>query len=165
MKKILSLSLILTACAVSQPPVQTSVVYPNESVSVSALAAAINCPAPSITWSVSENIGPSVDAGTVDANGNYSAPGCGSPFLGTTVHVVASGCGKSASAAVALSQRVNAVDIAYAVVTSGGTSCLAADPHNVTVTPGDTIQFYSSITRTCGVDYSPSLPGTWPPAC
>lgn len=131
-------------------------------------ATALNCPATQITWAVQEGD----QAGTITTDGIFTPAKCGSPFVGSTVHVIASGCSQTASAAITVAEKFAGIDLAYAVVDPGlPSACLAADPHLITVYAGadggvgQKVQFYSAVTFTCRVSYSPPLPASWPPPC
>lgn len=134
---------------------------------VSAFSEALACAPDQITFRLQENTvaNPTI-AGTVTATGTYIAPGCSSPLIGTTVHLIGEGCGRSGTAAIAISEDLSSVVIAYAVVDPGlPTACLAPVATSVTVLPGQTIQFYARLSFTCRVIYDPVLPASWPTNC
>ena len=96
----------------------------------------------------------------------YTAPHCGTAYIGSVVHVVASGCGKTGTATVALTENLLDLSVAYLVITvPGQPACLAADATNATVPPDAQAAFYSRLSFTCHDAYSPALPAPLPPPC
>lgn len=114
-----------------------------------------------LTWSVQEG----TSAGTVSATGVFTAPACGSPYVGSIVHVVANGCGKTGVGAVSIAEDLNDVAITHAILVTGASSCLLPSPTNITVAPGATVQFYARLRFTCHDVYNPALPSPLPAAC
>lgn len=150
---------------------QGNVVYPGQEYLFGPVfAAALECDASQITYSIQESVDPGFQSprdGVVTQQGVYTAPSCGSPFIGAVQHVIGRGCGKTGIAAMAATQEVvDSIAIAYAVInpeTPG--ACLAPDPLNITVAPGTVIQFYSKLVLTCSEVVSPPPPAGWPPVC
>ena len=134
------------------------------------MARALSCDAASLTWSIQEagNAGfVSPRDGAISSAGVYTAPSCGSVYVGAIQHVLASGCGKTGSAQIATAQEVvNTVAIAAAVLNPGtSAACLARDPLNVSIPIGGTVAFYARIDLTCSAVFSPSLPVPMPALC
>jgi hypothetical protein len=156
-----------------QVQVTNNAMTPGESRSLaSSFALALSCDASSLTWSIQESTLSGFQSprdGAISSGGQFTAPQCGSQFIGTIMHVVATGCGKSGTANIAVaSELLNTVNEAYAVKNPGTASaCLAPDPLNVSVPIGGIVQFYAKLTYSCSTVYSPALPTTsWPPpAC
>lgn len=118
----------------------------------SVMAQALSCDPSSITWSVLE-----VGGGTISSTGLYTAPSCGAPgvAVGGTYHVVASGCSKTASVGVVVSEDVDRVVVCG--IPAGGTLCLESVP----VAVAGTATFYSRVYFQCG-DSGWSPPGPPP---
>ena len=136
----------------------------------SVMSRALACDAASLTWSIQEagNAGfVSPRDGAISSAGVYTAPSCGSVYVGAIQHVLASGCGKTGSAQIATAQEVvNTVAIAAAVLNPGtSAACLARDPLNVSIPIGGTVAFYARIDLTCSAVFSPSLPVPMPALC
>jgi hypothetical protein len=136
---------------------------------VSSFATSLGCDPNSLTWSIQESTLPgfvSPRDGAISA-GTFTAPQCGSSYIGTIMHVQAAGCGKSGSAAIAVaSELLGTVNEAYAVKNPGtAQACLAPDPLNVSVPIGGTVQLYAKLVYSCSTVYSPALPASWPAAC
>jgi hypothetical protein len=173
---IVGLALLLSACAppasapdpVVPPVVTGNVTGPGGSADLSsAFATALACDASQLTWSISENTAAApTAAGSVTSAGVFTAPACGSPFIGSSVHVVATGCGKTATAAISISDTFVSLAITAAEVTNpSAAACMAADPLNVTVRPGATVQFFVTFTFACHTAVSPALPSPLPGVC
>jgi hypothetical protein len=136
---------------------------------VDSFAATLACDPGSLAWSIQESTLPgfvSPRDGAISA-GQFTAPQCGSTFIGTIMHVQATGCGKTGTAAIAVaSELLSTVNEAYAVKNPGtAQACLAPDPLNVSAPIGGTVQFYAKLVYTCSTVYSPTLPASWPAAC
>jgi hypothetical protein len=153
-----------------QVHVTNNTVTPGESRSLAeSFALALSCDASSLTWSIQESTLPgfvSPRDGAI-SGGQFTAPQCGSTYIGTIMHVQASGCGKTATTALAVaSELLNTINDAYAVKNPGtAQACLAADPTNVSVPIGGTVQLYAKLVYSCSTVYSPALPASWPAAC
>jgi hypothetical protein len=153
-----------------QVHVTNNTMTPGESRSLAdSFALALSCDPSGLTWSIQESTLPgfvSPRDGTI-SGGTFTAPQCGSSYIGTIMHVQATGCGKSASAAIAVaSELLNTVNEAYAVKNPGTPqACLAPDPLNVSVPIGGTVQLYAKLVYSCSTVYSPPLPASWPAAC
>lgn len=168
------LAALLVACQPGETryiDVSQNVVAPNSSTDMqAAFASALACDPSGMVWSIQEAAGvwnPAMD-GSVSASGVLSAPKCGSPWVGATIHVQAL-CvanGRTGVAAITTAEEnLNTVQIAQAIVRECGSApCRAANPGSVNVRlclpsePQTTIQFYSSLTFTCSTVYSPDLP-------
>lgn len=180
MKKILValVSVIMASCSNGVGTIYVlaapgNVMYPGTSLEAQTqFATALSCDVTKLQWSLYEagNAGfTSPFDGAVTSAGVYSAPQCGSVYIGTTVHLVAI-CptnGNNAVAELAISQDLlSVVDIAYAIVDPGlPTACVAKDPLHVVSTSLQRVQLYTKLTFTCGSAYTPALPSPLPAVC
>lgn len=144
---------------------------PAESRNLAAsFSAALACDPASLTWSIEEagtlGFASPLD-GVITQTGQFTAPLCGSIYVGTVMHVVASGCGKTASASIAIAEEVlQLLTHAFAVVNPGTPgACLAQDARNLSVGIGETVQFYDRLTYTCQDFFVPTPPAAWPVEC
>jgi hypothetical protein len=135
------MTLILTAC--NQPPEQTEL----ERYARSAL----NCPVGTLSWSVVESIG-----GTVDQSGNYRAPPCQAPYDDAVYHVHVDGCGRSTDIPIAVADSLKALTVYCGVVAPE--TCCRVPP--LSVPPGANVQFYASLQYNCAghVAFAPMPP-------
>jgi len=177
MRGFLVVCLVLSACQSSSGGMvfmPGNVASPGQQYALgSSFSDALQCPASALTWTIVENAPPNPPnaGGSLDAAGNFTAPACGSPFVGSTVHITATGCNRSATVAVAVVEDLQSVTLAAAIVTTTppGTippvTCLAVDPANPAVEAGRTIQFYARLSFSCHDAVTPTLPDTMPPPC
>jgi hypothetical protein len=176
MKKLAILAAVLfAACDGKPPPTEIGpprVAAPGATVSfLAAFSSALPCAGQALTFSVREQTPawvPAVDGG-ITADGVWTAPSCGSAWLGQTIHVDAKceASGQSAFASIAtVPEVVSGVQIAYAVRLLPLPACLLPDPDLVSaMPPGTQIQFYAKVTTSCGDVVTPTPPATWPAAC
>ena len=176
MRRVLPLVLALAACGQNVTPPNVNVTTnPAKVVTLGAeLAAAISCPTTTVTFTIQESTAAgfvSPRDGAITTTGDYTAPSCGSVYVGGTEHVVASGCGLTATATVSIQQEVvQNVGITSAIEFPGTASaCLCSNPLACPPVPiglANAIQFYSSVVMSCGETVtSPTLPSPLPATC
>lgn len=173
---LLATALALGACGAPAPDAPSvdvgsgNRVRPGETRDlVQSFATSLACDPSLLTWSIQESSNPgfiSPRDGAISA-GAFTAPICGSIYVGTVMHVQATGCGRTGVASIAIAQeQLGDVVIAYALVGPGTPgACLARDPTSAPVPIGGTVQFYARLSFTCQVVYVPALPATWPALC
>jgi hypothetical protein len=175
------LCFMLAGCPVDPPSetinVTSNVVAPDGKIEMqAAFASALTCDPTGLLWSIQEQVAnptawnTSVD-GSIAQNGVLSAPKCGSPWVGSTIHVQAycSSNNKLGTAAITTAQEnISTVAISDAVVNQcGEPACRMANPTAINVRlclanePQTTIQFFSKLTFTCSTVYSPDLPANY----
>jgi hypothetical protein len=121
-----------------------------------AFAQALACDPATLVWSITEpgdHAAATCLDGCVSSAGAFTAPNCGSAYIGTTVHVTAycPGNALTGTAAIAVSQELlQSLDVAAAVVFPGTPqACIAHTPTNITIPIGAQIQYYARLTFTC----------------
>lgn len=167
--------LALTAC----PPATTSdsnkvdvqpgsnSVVPGQSYDFNhAFAAALACDASTLVWSLQEPGTPPGD-GKIAA-GVFTAPSCGSVYVGTQMHIQAfcPANGKTGVAVVSVAQeQLQNLTLPW-VIRSPGTAnaCVDSTPP-FEVDPGGELQFYAELVYTCQTITVPTPPNPLPPAC
>lgn len=130
-----------------------------------AFASALSCDASTLQWSIVET-GDHAAAtcldGCVSQAGSFTAPKCGSVYVGATISVQAycPANGLTGTAAIATAQQLlNSLNIAAAVVfPSTPNACLAHTPTSITIPIGAQIQFYAQLNFTCESFWNPSVP-------
>jgi hypothetical protein len=149
MRRIALLALAL-ACTPVAPPAPTTVGVGSTTDLAGLVSQALTCSPSAITWSVTEPAG-----GTVTSAGLYTAPACGAVGVAVqgTYHVFASGCGKSVSVPINVTEDIVSLDVCG--IPAGGSLCVS-DP---VVPPGGGVAFYAKLTFTCGdFVWTPSTP-------
>lgn len=163
---LLLLAIAGSACTgpAAPPGPSVGVARPGGSYDLSPAALAIGCAAGQVAWSITEDAVTPGQAGSITSSGLFTAPACGSPWVGASVHVVAAGCGRSVTVEVAVAEAVQGVTITDAVLYPGTPqACHAAPP--ISVLPGTAVQFYARVDLTCRQVYAPPPPATWVPDC
>lgn len=195
MKNIIAMmvgALLLTAC----PPPETGNITVNNNASPgqvreleSAVASALDCSPQGLTWSIREASNPGFTSpldGSVTQNGVFTAPQCGSIYIGTVMHVVAtcSSNGRMGTVNMAIAQEIlDTVQVALAVANPGtpeachllpvalgafcpgGTSACSEPNGCYCVKIGQQVQFYAQLNFTCGPVFTPPLPDPLPADC
>ena len=185
--KALALSVLFTACNGLDPSgktiqVTSNVVAPgSETPILAAMTAALGCGAPDLAWSIQESTTPGWNSsldGSVTQQGMFTAPKCGSTWVGGYVLHINAYCattGLTGVAAMTTAQEVlSSLAIAEAAVSvCGATICRSLTPTAISLPlctagqPASTVQFYSRLNFTCGPIYVPALPANYAsvPAC
>ncbi len=99
-----------------------------------------------VTWSA--------DGGTISGTGAWTAPACGAAMFPHTYTIQATSSLGAQIFTVRIEEAITRVDVLGAVIT--GETVLSPSP--VTLTPGQSAQFYARLTYSCHVEYSPSAP-------
>jgi hypothetical protein len=101
------------------------------------------------TWTLVEAGG-----GTLSDTGLYTAPPCGVGVPGV-YHVKASSAGQEQVFTVTVEDAVQKVEI-VCWKRVGGAVCTPGS--NATIAPGEQVQFYAKVTRSCSTEWAPSRP-------
>lgn len=193
MKKIIMLALFAAALAgcPNEPShkydvpvivdIMGNVMQPDVTADIhTALEQALACPADQLVWSIQEGVGP-LAGGLITQGGVYTSPSCGSPYIGATVHVVATGCGRTGIAPISITQEtLNSIALDRAFAWEGtadvcvppkaalGTAC----PGDVNLCPsvdgcwclvmGQQVTFHARLDFTCTSAYTLPLPSPVP---
>jgi hypothetical protein len=171
MKKLAILAVLLFAACEGAPAIEIKplpVAKPGQEVSfLTAFTAALPCNGQPLTFSIREQTAAwtALDGG-ITQGGVWTAPSCGSSWMGQTLHVDAKcpATGQTAFAAIAtVPEIVTGVQMAYAVRLLPLPVCLLADP--TAITGVVQVQFYAKVVTSCGEVVTPTPPASWPAAC
>jgi hypothetical protein len=173
MKKLAVLAILFFAsCGVQVPSVK---VAPETATNLAALQAlvAAHCKTSTPVWSIVEATSPNFSSprdGAISQTGVFSAPICGSLYIGTTMHVQVECSNLNATAPIIVQEEVISTLAMYAaIVTSPAGTCLA--PGSLTGVPAPVVPinglvaWYAQVKLSCGDFVTPTPPASWPAVC